>query len=338
MPITMKDVAREAGVSLGTVSNFINGKSSIKEANKARIEEAIEKLGYEVNEVARNLKLKHSNTIGVLIPSFGNVFAVRTISYLERYFRDAGYELYVSSYDRDPDKMESHIVSLIGKKIDGLVLMPSMSLGIGEVNRINSLIDKKVPVVIFDSTGDGVRCDHVVLNNYNAIKEATKYLVKAGHKRIAAVLGPENIYSTEERRNGFLDGMKDLVKDSDTNLILYTDYSKRQSKDMINTLLTEQKDVTAILSAGYRITLGTLAAFNELKASVPNDISVLGFDISEIGNILPYDLTGITIPTKEVAKEIVETITQRRQVGFEAPQMIKGVELKFLEGDSVKAI
>lgn len=335
MPVTMKDVAREAGVSLGTVSNYINGKSGIKQSNMEKIEQAILSLGYEVNEVARNLKLKKSNTIGVLIPSFGNVFAVRTISYLERFLKEFQYDLYVCSYDGDPGGMEEQIVSMIGKKIDGLILMPSVSLGESDVQKINHLIAKSIPVIVFDSTGDGVLCDHVVLNNYNAFRESTKYLIKKGHQRIAMILGPKDIYSTEERLNGYLSVLEENHLDIDRDLIIFTDYSKRDSKNQIIELLKDQTDVTVILTAGYRITLGALAAINELHVEVPHKLSLIGFDINEIRNILPYDLTGINIPVKDVARQIVQAIMSRKQNGFESSRVIKGIEMKFIEGESV---
>lgn len=336
MPITMKDVAKKAGVSLGTVSNYVNGKQTIKDFNKERIEKAIHDLGYEVNVVARNLKMKNSKIIGIVIPSFGNVFAVRTISYLERYFKESGYGLHVSSYDRNPEYMEDLIVELIGMKVDGLILMPSVSLGENEVHRINAIIDKKIPIVVFDSTGDGVRCDHVVLNNYSAFKEATKYLIKKGHKDIGLIVGPENVYSTHERLNGFTQAMAEMGIPVNEDLIRYTDYSKRDSKVKSLELVSSQPQISVVLSAGYRITLGTLAAYNEKHIQVPLQISLLGFDINDIANVLPYSLTGISIPIKDVAAKIVASILNRIHHGFEAPPIIKVVELKFIEGQSVQ--
>lgn len=335
MPVTMKDVARVAGVSLGTVSNYINGKASIQQKNKDAIEVAINKLGYEVNEVARNLKLKNSMTIGVIIPSFGNVFAVRTISYLERYFRVNHYSLQVTSYDNDPELLEHQIVALIGKKVDGLIIMPSVSLGENEVTKINASIDKKIPVVIFDSTGDGVRCDHIVLNNYNAFKEATKVLIGKGHQAIGLILGPEDVYSSIERCNGYMDALREMGLPVQDDLIVYTDYSKRLSKDRCKELLTRRPDIDGVVTAGYRITLGVLVAFNEKSLRVPEDISLLGFDSYEIANVLPYELTGISIPTKTVAQNITQAILDRIKDGFESPPVIRGVSMKYIEGKSI---
>ncbi len=303
MPVTMKDVAKEAKVSLGSVSNYINGKKNMQPEIREKIEEAIAILGYEVNEVARHLKMRRSMTIGVIIPSFSNVFAVRTISYLERYFKEHGYAIHVVSCDSINGFLEETITQMIGKKVEGLVVMPSTAMGEHEIERINQLINEKVPVVVFDSIEEGIQCDHVVIDNYHAVKSAVEILFDRGHEQIALILGSEDIYSSAERLRGYKDAYIRAGKEVPGNLIAHTDYSKRRSKDVCTQLLEEHCEVTAILSAGYRITLGSLAAIREKGIRVPDDISVFGFDISEIYNVLPYLLNGVNIPTKAVARE-----------------------------------
>ena len=165
MAVTMKDVAKEASVSLGTVSNYINGKETVSEHNQNQIEKAIDKLGYQVNEVARNLRRDSSKTIGVIIPSFSNVFAVKTISKLERKFRDANFSTYVLSYSYSQAALTGAIKSLVGKRVDGLVIMPSRAMTEDEIETINKLVVNEIPVVVFDAFAEGLHCDHVLMDN-----------------------------------------------------------------------------------------------------------------------------------------------------------------------------
>jgi len=337
MPVTMKDVAKKANLSLGTVSNYINGKASVKQANKEKIEQAIEALGYQVNELARFLKTKNSMTIGVIIPTFANVFAVRTISHLENIFRENDYSLQVCSYN-NLETLEESIKTMMGKRVDGLIIMPGSVIGETEIADINSLINKQTPVIIFDSTNEGIKCDHVVLDNYEAIKNLTNRLFELGHKNIAFLLGPDDISSSAERLKGFKDAHKENGIEIKDDLIVHTDYTKGMSRDTCKELIGDDNKITAVLAAGYRITLGILSAFKEMELNVPDDISVVGFDVLDISDVLPYGLTGVHIPTTKVAKEISEIMLKRIINGFDDFPKKSGVEIEYIEGNSVKDI
>mgnify|MGYP001946910411 CR=1 FL=1 len=334
-PVTMKDVAKEAGLAVGTVSNYINGKKSVKSANRELIERAIKTLGYEVNEVARNLKMKSSKTVGVIIPSFSNVFAVSTISHLETIFRNNGYTLQVSSYNNIIDSLDEIIHSLIMKQVEGLIIMPASEIPQRVIERINSLIDQRRPIVVFDSPEEQTRCDHIVLNNYEVIKEATNRLLGRGHTHIALLSGPSGISSSTERLNAYIDALRENDITVEEDYILNTDYTKSTSRQMCRELLDTHPEVTAVLTAGYRITLGVLAAVNDKELSIPGDISVFGFDALDISDVLPYGLTGVYIPTTKVADAIAEVMLGRFVSGFDQTPVTRHVALQFIQGDSI---
>lgn len=336
MTVTMKDVAKKANLAVGTVSNYINGKQGVKPKNKQKIEEAIIALGYQVNEVARHLKMRSSQTIGVIIPSFSNVFAVKTVSHLETIFRRKNYALQVFSYDNSFDTLDAIINSFIGRRVEGLIIMPSNAMTDIEIEKINALIERKTPVVLFDSKDEGVKCDHIGLNNYEELKKVTGKILDMGHKDIALFLGPAGISSSKERLQGYIDAhVAKGVKVAD-DLIAHTDYSKNASRAACVELLNKCPQISAVLTAGYRITLGVLSAINSKNLTIPDNISLVGFDIMDIADILPYPLTGIYIPTEKVAESIAEIMLKRIESGF-TDESYRGLEeLGFIEGNSIR--
>jgi len=338
MAVTMKDVAKEAGVSLGTVSNYINGKETVSQKNRIQIEKSILKLGYQVNEVARYLRLDSSKTIGIIIPSFSNVFAVKTISKLERKFRKANYSTYVLSYSYSQQALNGAIRSLIGKRVDGLVIMPSRAMTRDEIETINKLIAKEIPVVVFDAYAEGLHCDHVLIDNHSAIKTAMDTLFDAGHTKIALFLGPEKIHSSKERLNAYIDAYKARNVPGNSDHIYYTDYSKTMSKEICTSLLDEEPEITAIVTAGYRITLGVLASIFGKSMRIPDHISIVGFDIQDIVDITPNKLEGTFLPHGKIALAVAEVVLARIKSNANDNPTIEEIKIEYCKGESVKKL
>jgi LacI family transcriptional regulator len=338
MAVTMKDVAKEASVSLGTVSNYINGKETVSEHNQNQIEKAIDKLGYQVNEVARNLRRDSSKTIGVIIPSFSNVFAVKTISKLERKFRDANFSTYVLSYSYSQAALTGAIKSLVGKRVDGLVIMPSRAMTEDEIETINKLIVNEIPVVVFDAFAEGLHCDHVLMDNKNAIKKAMDTLFENGHKNIALLLGPEKIHSSEERLSAYVDAYKTRNLEVNSDNIFYTDYSKTMSKRICSSLIENYPEVTAIVTASFRITLGVLASIYERSLKIPEDISLVGFDIQDIADITPNKIEGIFLPHEKIALTVADVILERMKSDGNGKLSIDEIKIEYIKGESIKNV
>lgn len=338
MAATMKDVAREAKVSLGTVSNYVNGKATVSEKNRTQIEMAIAKLGYQVNEVARNLRVNSSKTIGVIIPSFSNVFAVKAVSQLERLFGEEDYSTYVMSYRYHQEALTEAIKTMVSKQVDGLVIMPTHAMSREEIETINNYMSRgSIPMVAFDAFAQGMLCDHVLMDNYSAVSKAMDTLFDHGHSNIALFLGPQNIHSSQERLSAYLDAYTSRNLTVETANILHTDYSKAVSKRLcLNVLETSQ--VTAIATTGYRITLGVLAAIYEQQKRIPEDISLVGFDIADIADITPNRLYGTVLPHEEIGAAVVNAIMSRITSGEEASHTITEIGIEYVHGDSVKKI
>lgn len=304
MAATMKDVAECAGLSLGTVSNYFTGKTNVSSEKKDRIEDAIKKLGYKVNFAARTLRTNSYKCIGVLIPAFRNVYLVRVIGYIEEILNKNGYSMLVLSYNNNSDD-EKELLLYLSQRVDGILLVPSCNGDhkyVGELQNIT-------PVITFDEATNNIVSDRVLVNNADIVEKAINMLFEKRHKKIGIIAGPANAYTTMQRLQGYKESHKINNIEIDNSLITYGDYSKTSGENACTKLINEHSDMTAIFVVGYRMTLGVLASL--IKNNSKDKISVVGYDASDIQDILNNQISYIYQPYEKIANNLVKLILRR---------------------------
>ncbi len=191
---TIKDVARRTGLSLSTISKYLNG-GNVREENRLAIDAAIEELDYSVNVFARSLKANRSMTIGVLLPTISSPFFGRVVAAMEPVLRRSGYECFVCSYDFDREQELKKLEFLARYHVDGIVYVPE-NVTAGEVRaRVGA-----IPVVLIDRSLDQADYDTVVVDNLNAVYMAIELLIGRGHRRIGLIAGPQTISTARAYR------------------------------------------------------------------------------------------------------------------------------------------
>ena len=198
MGATMKDIARETGLGLATISSYLNG-GNVREKNRIKIEEAIEKLHFEVNEVARGLKTNRTKTIGIILPELNNIFFSEIITAAEDLLRSHGYATMICDCRSDVKREEEAAEFLLHRRVDGLIMMPT-----GAEKKVFDRFRKSGrPVVLIDRRMENGDCDCVLVDNEGAAQNAVKRLMKKGHKKIGMITGPDNVYTARERQRGY---------------------------------------------------------------------------------------------------------------------------------------
>ena len=198
MGATMKDIARETGLGLATISSYLNG-GNVREKNRIKIEEAIEKLHFEVNEVARGLKTNRTKTIGIILPELNNIFFSEIITAAEDLLRSHGYATMICDCRSDVKREEEAAEFLLHRRVDGLIMMPT-----GAAKKVFDRFRKSGrPVVLIDRRMENGDCDCVLVDNEGAAQNAVKRLMKKGHKKIGMITGPDNVYTARERQRGY---------------------------------------------------------------------------------------------------------------------------------------
>lgn len=194
---TIKDVAKYTGLSIATISKYING-GNVLEENKRIIQEAIEALDYRRNEIARGLKTNTTMTIGVLIPSLENIFFTSIVSIIEGILQQKkGYGTIICDFKEDTKLEHKKLEFLLNKHVDGIIMV---SYSEEKKEHIQALLDKKTPIILLDRMIKGLECDIVLADNLNASYQAVEELIIRKHKRIGIICGPDNTYTADERK------------------------------------------------------------------------------------------------------------------------------------------
>jgi len=303
---TIKDVAKYAGVSTATVSKYINGVA-VKEQNKVRIEEAIRVLDFKVNTMARGLKTNKTMTIGVLIPSLENIFATSIVSHIERVFLQNGYSTIICDYNRDIGLENSKFDFLMSKYVDGVIIMP---LGITE-ERVRNAIDMDIPVVLIDRPMKNGGCDVVLVDNLNASYDAVEQLIVKGHREIGIISGPQDIYTAQERLKGYLRVYEDYGLKVNKKNLKYGDYEIQSGYDRMKEFLNSEKLPDAIFITNYEMTIGAVMALNESSVSVPEELSLIGFDNEQLAKIVKPNLAIVVQPIQQIGESAANIILKR---------------------------
>ena len=284
----------------------MNG-GNVLEHNRQLIEEAIDKLDFKVNKIARALKTNRTMTIGVLIPNLENIFCTSIISNIESILLEEGYSTIVCDYKEDPRLEKEKLSFLIDKMVDGIIMMPLAWDG----SELEELKAKNIPVVLLDRLIKDVVCDAILVDNLNASYNAVEQLIIRGHKRIGIIIGPKNIYTAQERLKGYLRVHEDYHMEIDPQLIRYGDYYLESGYIQMNELLKIDPPITAVYVTNYEMTLGAIVAINESNVNIPNELSFIGFDNLELARIVKPALSVVVQPMKQIAETIATVLLQR---------------------------
>ena len=306
MAVTIKDVARVAGLSIATVSKYMNG-GHVLDANREAIEQAISSLGYRVNVIARGLKTRRTMTVGVLIPSIEQIFSTEIIAAVEKQLSEAGFSTIVCDCQLDAELESRKMEILLEKQVDGIIMMPFS----GSVEPIQKAIDQGVPVVLIDRKVEGVALDTVLVDNENLACQAVSHLIQAGHRRIGLVLGPEDLYTSRRRFAGYLAACQDHGIPVDPGLIRHSDYQIAGGMEAFVALLDLQDRPTAIFTTNYETTFAAGLVLNERGLDVPQDLSWIGFDSHSMAQIFKPRLTIVAQPVRRIGETAAELILDR---------------------------
>ena len=333
MASTMKDIARETGLSLATISKYLNG-GNVREKNRLAIEKSVSHLDFRRNEVARSLKTRHSRLIGFVIPELSNIFVTTIINASEIELRRRGYAVMVCDCNNDPKLEEEAVQFLVQKGAEALVNMPVCAEG----THLQAALSQRLPVVLVDRmlSTEKDMIDYVLIDNMKASFQATTFLMKNGHRRIGIVVGPRTIYTSQQRLLGYFQALLDGAILPDDKLVAYSDYTIEGGYKSMLQLLESNRDMTGVFVTNYEMTLGALLALNELKLPYPEKLSFIGFDNMLLTQFVKPKPTIVTQPLQELGKSIAGLLMDRLENGMRnVPGRIEMLNASLQAGDTV---
>lgn len=330
MPATIKDIAAYTGLGVATISSYLNG-GNVRQKNREKIETAIQILDYEINETARGLKTNKTRTVGILIPDFNNIFFSQIVTIIEERMQRAGYATILCSCHNDADLEREKALFLSKKRVDGLFSIPIDASG----EYLTPLQVHNKPCILVDRALTRFDCDAVLVDNVSAAKMAMEEFLIRGHKKIGIIGGPDDISTARERLMGCQLALTAAGIAFEKSLFNQSDYTIKGGIEGIAALVGNNPDMTAVFTANYETTVGTMIGLNELGLTIPGDISMIGYDDLDFARAVHPRLTIVTQPVREIA-ENASDIMLKRLSGKQSPFRLLKLKADIVTGKSIK--
>lgn len=290
MTVTIKDVAREANVSVATVSRALNGQHNVAEAVRRRVQVVAERLRYTPHHAARSLSSRRTRTIGVVLPEVHGEFFSELMFGIDQVAREHGLHLLVSSYHGDPREQGDALRSMRGR-VDGLLVMSPYDDVDGHLADALAMLPNAVLISSHLSLPGQCR---IGIDNHAGARAMVAHLVTLGHEQIAFVSGPQGNHEAEERLRGYRDGLAELLPRS-APWVLQGDFHECSGERAVQSLLAGSSLPDAVFAANDMMALGCLSAFSAAGLAVPADIALAGFDDIPLARHVPPGLTTMRV-------------------------------------------
>jgi len=307
---TMKDIALIAGVSQATVSYVLNNSKDISEKVKNRVLGVSEELGYIPNAVARNLKKRRTNIIGIVVPDVMNSYYNEIIKHTEKITRERGYFIFTCHTMHDPDIENWYVISLIQQKVEGVIIC----YGLTNRECYKKLFKHNVPFVDIDDETDedegGVAS--ILVNNIKGSFLAVQHFVSLGIRDICYCSEPLYNNALKDRYEGYLRAMKEFGLTVDNDMIHIA--SKENDYEKINLGYMATKEILSkskpggIFAATDQIAFGVIKRLRELKINIPEEIAVIGYDNVPFSSVISPSLTTLNQPIKTMSVQGADTL------------------------------
>ncbi|WP_144528425.1 LacI family DNA-binding transcriptional regulator [Peribacillus simplex] len=299
MKITIYDVAKEANVSIATVSKVINKNGRISEKTKRKVYRVMEELNYQPSLIASALMGKQTKTVGLFIPDLANPFFSELARSIEDRANELGYNVVICNTDYSIEKENKYISLLQQKSVDGFIL----ASGFEKLKRVEELMNEDIPVAIVARDFPMFPVNAVAVDDFMGGFKATSYLIDLGHKDIGIIA--RDVWSNRERLRGYKEAMEvngfkipDFKFAKDTTIAA--------GEEVTNEFLKSKKPPTAIFACNDLLAIGAIQAAKAQNLKVPDHLSVVGFDNTMIAGIVDPPLTTIAQPIQRMGQEVVD--------------------------------
>lgn len=318
---TIRDVAREAGVSIATISRLFNGSARVSDDTSRRVREVAERMGYWPNGAARSLITKRTHALGVLLPDLYGDFFSEVIRGIDLTARREGFHLVVSSSHADAGELLAALQTMRGR-IDGLIAMaPDL-----ESPSAFDQSARQFPIVLINPGFDSAACASVATDNLSGARDVVRHLAKLGHREIAFIAGPETNRDAEQRLQGYRSALRELGLPASPGLEARGTFTESSGDAAARDLFTRVPRPTAIFAANDSMAVGAMNALRTLGLRVPDDVAVAGFDDIAIASYLSPRLTTVRVEASRLgeraAQLLMEAVRRRSETTVAAHEVL----------------
>lgn len=348
---TLIDVAKLAQVSTATTSRVLGQYGSVSEKTRVRVQDAAEQLGYKPNTLARSLITGQTNTLGVIFPDIENSFFAHAFMGIQNVAHSSGFEVLLINTDEDAHTEHKALDTFAAKRVDGIIFVPAeQSIAAPLLNELVSAI----PLVLLDRKIENLELDSVVIDNFEAAKDATARLIDLGHRRIALLTGtspaevnlstsevtnatPLNSYTTQLRTLGYQSALKVRGIALDPELIGAEGFHPSDAANATRKLMELADRPTAILALDSLLTLGVLKSLSEHGLKCPKDVSLISFDDAEWSAFVLPPISVVAQPDFDLGAQACALLISRIQ-GDSKPPVSITLPTQFINRKSIAAV
>ncbi len=306
--VTLKQLAKELNVSISTVSKALNNSDEIGEDTRKRVKELARLYNYKPNKVALSLKQNKTKTIGVIIPDILNHFLSKVLFGIEREANKHGYNIITCISNESLEKEKESLELLANGSVDGFILsIAEETQSKNEINHFKDTINQGLPIVMFDRVAHDVKCDKVIVDDFESTYRATKNLIAEGRKNIVFISNIDTISVGKLRERGY---NKSILEEGLTpKLLILKKNDDPQQK--IKQLYKKNKTIDGVIAADSASGVIAINMARNFKRKVPKDISVIGFSSKSVSNHSVPKLTVIRQHAKKIGAKAAELLIDR---------------------------
>jgi LacI family transcriptional regulator len=318
---TIRDVAKLSGVSVATVSRFINKSGYVNTETEEKIKESIKKLNYTPNSLARALASKKTDTIALIIPDITNPFFPELARAVEDTAKSLGYTLILGNSDSEGANELKYIEILKNRYVDGIIFA-SHQLRPSEVHE---LLQMSIPILTLDRAVDSglENLPSISVNNYMGAVMGVEHLISIGCKNIAHISGPYHLRTSLERLRGYTDSLKNSML-FNASFVVQGDFTVESGLQATRQLMAENPEIDGIFAANDLMAIGALKALIRLGKKVPDDVALLGFDGIQMTQVMEPEISTVAQPIYEMGALAVRqlvSLIDKREIGKQVEEL-----------------
>ena len=305
---TIIDIAKKLKISASTVSRALNDHPDIKKETKDLVKNTAKKLNYFPNSIARSLKNKRSNVIGVIVPEIKHDFFSSAISGIEEVAYHSGYIILVCQSNESYEREVVNANALKQQRVAGLIVSISQNTRNGD--HFKNLINMGIPLVFFDRACSDVSANKVIIDDTKSAFTAVSYLIETGRKKIAHFSGPKVLKICEQRLKGYKDALKKANIPFNNKLIRFGGLHETDGYNSMDALLKENIFPDAIFAVNDPVAIGAFQRIKEAGLKIPADVAIVGFSNNKITSLVEPSITTVNQPSFEMGKKSAEILIQ----------------------------
>ncbi|MGV9003058.1 LacI family DNA-binding transcriptional regulator [Flavobacterium sp.] len=335
---TLKQIAKELGVSVSTVSKALNGSPEISESTKQRVQEYAKLKNYKPNVIGLNLKNRSTKTIGVILPNILNSFFAKVFSGIEKIADERGYKLITCISNESYQKEINAIEMLSNGTIDGFIISISdETQQLQNFDHLKEMLIEGIPLVLFDRNTEEINCDKVMVDDFESAVNAIEYLLKTGSKKIALLSSIDNLSVGKLRTQGFYQALKNHNLQSDENLVILSNTNEEFNLKIDDFFIKNKPDAIFAIDEHASVTSMKIIIKNGYK--IPDDIQIIGFADGLWSRRMTPSISTVSQHAPEVGKVAATLLIDRLENKDEnAPFVTKVIKTELRKRDSTKKI